>query len=960
MTPSAQIDPHTSALPYPESETDYHDQTHDRDGTTSLATRSQRETKPSSLLSFLSIISTSSPTRTANSLQSQHGNTTSTTGTNSTASIAHSLHTTPPSLSYDKTFASASNEDKNDDSIYEYEYESAVKPYQAPFYRRKKFWWTCTIVSLLSLAIFIPLLLIVIIPKVAQAVMNASTMQIQQMNMTNPQEASVHVSVAAAIVGIPSIFAATVEFQEPVQVYWVRGAAAAAGDQQPRVGQMSLGTIVKKAFAKAEFSQSTIFEIADAQLFGEFAKVMMASDTFLWRITASINVSVLGRTIKNLNLDKSLKLDGLSNFANLKIVSFDIPSDAPDGTGALVSIKVSIPNASPIGMSLGTLIIDMSLSSSTYLGRITAHNVTLNPGQPTLLQLDGTILRQMDPHALLELSDMISHYLANSPTTAYGQGVAAIMPDGAGGSRNVSWITAAIVATKMTIPLLPPTPMNVIKEVDIKEFNLVMTPEQPWAPIAASSGIGAVFQLPFNLSLNITDISDARLALAYDKTSIAEITTAVWNRSISDMTRNDIAFTLPASPLSIQPDAHDAFSKFLIAVTQQDTASFDILGSAQSAAITSLGQVNISVPFNTSLTVKGVNFAKMVPQLNGIVVASATVDYVVLNATVVIDNPSIFAVDAGPVTLHIDATLHGQTVYIGEVMISALKLSPGPNPLQAYVHFQPTDTAFRDAFFSEYIVGTDFSASIYGDAQSSPIASLAPIMQTLKMSTTVPGMKPVPQLIIGGNGNTTVGQFLNNHQVMLQVQILNPLATTLWIHTFSANVSWQGFPFGTIQVQQSFSIKPSGIDTSPLIAIQIPSSFQFWTFMISTFLPKNLGVLTGAMVYVDLTADIIATIDGSMNVGYEAGIKYSQNQVGVFLKIEFSLVGLGLGKTRRKRSLLSGAKDQGDDDSGEQLEWEDQLGPEPDRQDAIAYLAWLKHAVQLTYPTEAAGYRWHS
>ncbi|KAG0222447.1 hypothetical protein B0O80DRAFT_533138 [Mortierella sp. GBAus27b] len=824
----------------------------------------------------------------------------------------------------------------DDHSFTEYEYETSIKPFRKPFYRRRRFWWICAVSTILFLAVFVPVFLIVILPKVAQVMINASTMEILQMNMTNPQEKSVQVSVDAAIVGIPSMFAATVDFHAPVQVFWTRG----PGDQ-PRVGQMTLGTIQKKAFSKARFTQQTTFEIADPQLFGEFAKVMMASDTFLWRITATIDVSVLGRSIKDLGLDKALNLNGLSNFSNLKILSFDIPSDAPNGAGALVSIQVSIPNPSPIGMSLGTLDIDMQLENAK-LGRITAKNAMLVGGQPTILQFDGVINKQNDPIALQELSGMISNYLANSPTTAYGQGVS-VLPDGV---KSVSWITTAIVSTRMSIPLLPPTPLNVIKQVNIKDMNLVMNAQQPWAPMVASTGIAALFQLPFKLSLNITDIWDPRLTLGYQSSPIAEISTAVWNRTLSDMSRNDISFTLPPSQMSIQPESHDTFEKFLVAVTQQDSAPFDIIGRAQSVALTSIGQVNITVPFNVSLTLQGINFAKMVPVISSITVASATVDYVVLNATVLITNPSIFTVEAGPATLHIMATTQGMTENIGDVIIPNLKLSPGPNPIQAFVHFQTKNPTFRNAFFSEYIAGNDFEATIYGSPDSSSIVSLAPIMEKFRMTTTIPGMKPIPKLVVGGRGNTTVGQFLSEHLIMLQVDILNPLATTFWVQELSANVSWRGYPFGNIQLAQTFSIKPSGVDTSPVFGIRIPTSYQFWMFLVSTFLPQNPGIIAGATVVVDLAADILINIDGSKGVGYESWIKYTQSQIGVFLKVEISLAGLGIGMPSRRKRSFDSTQDEG-------YRILDELGPEPDKEDWDAYLGWLRRAVQLAYPEEA-------
>ncbi|KAG0272622.1 hypothetical protein BGZ95_011600 [Linnemannia exigua] len=941
MKPSNnKYDIDSSELPYREDETEYQDQApHSGPTRSSCNTESEYYSPPSS--------------PSASTTSSSNGS------KNEKLLASHSRRSTP--ISEKKDADNTNNSSEDNDSFQGYEYESSKRPHQRPFYRRRKFWLFCVISTVVFLAIFIPLLLIVILPKVAQAMINSSTMKIMRMNMTNPQETSVQVSVEAAIEGIPSLFAAKVEFLQPAQVFWVREGAGSG--QIPRVGQMSLGVIEKKAFAKAQFTQATTFEIADPVLFGEFAKVMMAADTFIWNLKATINVSVIGRTIKDLTMDKTLVLSGLSNFANLKILAFDIPSDAPNGAGALASIQVAIPNSSPIGMSLGTMELDMKLKTA-YLGRITAKNVKLIGGQETILHLEGTILRQTDPVALQELSSMVSNYLANTPTTAYGQGVS-VLPDGV---HPVSWITTAITSTKMSIPLLPPKPLSFIKKINISGLDLKMTPDQPWAPIVASPGISAAFQMPFNMTLNITKVYEPVLTLGYKNTPIADITTAVWNETSSDMAHNNIAFTLPTSSMPIQPAARSAFSDFLISVTQQDSTTFDIQGHAKSSAATALGNVDITVPFNTSLALQGINFGKMKPELNGIVVAGSTVDYVILNATVNIPNPSIFTVEAGPARLHIIASVLNMTTYIGDVLIPNLRLAPGSNPLQAQVHFMPKDTDFRDAFFTQYIKGTNFAASIYGDANSSPIVSLAPVMENLKMSTIVPGMTPAPKLIVGGNGTTSVGQFLSTNEVMLQVQILNPLPVNLWVHQLTADVFWQAFPFGSIHVVQTFPIKPNGIDTSPLVKVQIASSYDFWMFMISRFIPANLGVLTGATVYVDLTAKIIATVDGNKGAGYEAGITYSQNQVGVFLKIGFSLAGMGLGFKKRSDDgvEVEAVEDLSKSTSSSSSSsirgvykrdvalMEEHLALEPVQEDTTAYLAWLKRAVELSYPEEAA------
>ncbi|KAG0022162.1 hypothetical protein BGZ81_008643 [Podila clonocystis] len=908
----------SDGMPYNSSEVEYHDFA---DDTTSTHPSQSRQSRGLSFFRSSSVYSTapslkrSSASASFSSLAKDE---------KKLASSNHSSDLTTP----------CNEKTNNSDSFFisddqEFEYETDEKPYKAPFYKRKKFWWICSGSTAVFLCIFIPILIIYIIPALCQFIMDSSTMSILQLNMTEPQERQIKVSVDAAIVGIPTIFAAKVEFLEPIQVFWMQESG-----QQPKVGLLSLGVIDKKAGEKARFVQSTTFQIMDPVLFGEFAKVMIASDSFIWRMTAKINVSVLGRTIKDLNLDKKVSLNGLANFSNLKILAFDIPSDAPNGAGALVTIEASIANPSPIGMSLGTMTLDMGLQTA-YLGQVVARNVTLIGGQPTVLKLEGMIRKQTDPAALQELSAMISNYLANKPTSAYGKGVS-VLPDGV---NSVSWITTAIVATKLSIPLLPPKPLNVIKDIAIKDLNLVMTAQQPWSPTVSSTGIGALFQLPFNLSLNITNIWDPVLTLGYHGKALTDITAAVWNKTNSDMTHNNISFSLPPSPMVIKDDAHDAFGDFLIEVTQQDTTGFEILGSAKSTAITSIGNVNINVPFNTTLALQGINFSKLKPRIDQIVVVGATVDHMLINATVYIDNPSIFAVEAGPATLYIDVTVKGVTEYIGDVQLPNLKLNPGTNALQARMIFKPKNLAFRDNFFTEYILGTDFSASIYGDANSTPVASLTPIMTALKMSTAVPGMHPAPKIIVEGRGNTSVGQVMGQHEIQIQVQVFNPLATQLWIHELTADVTWRGFPFGNIHISQSFPIRPSGIDTSPLLTIQIPNTFQFWTFIVTQFLPANLGVLTGAFVYVDLTAVIMVTIDGNMDTGYKAGLTYGQKGVGAFLQIAFDLTGL-IRKRMVKRS----------EEYSDVMKEVEAIGPEPSRENGEEYLAWLTKAVDVAFP----------
>lgn len=161
-----------------------------------------------------------------------------------------------------------------------HEYESHHKPHQTPFYRRRRVWLFCGIATVIFLAIFIPILIKFIIPAIAQSMMNNSEMKVVQLNMTDPGETSMTVSVLASVGGIPKLFSASMEFTEAVVVSWNR----------IEIGSMTLGTVhVSKG--KGDILQATTFQILNTTAFGEFAKVMVSNIgfSFLWYVFCGMN-----------------------------------------------------------------------------------------------------------------------------------------------------------------------------------------------------------------------------------------------------------------------------------------------------------------------------------------------------------------------------------------------------------------------------------------------------------------------------------------------------------------------------------------------------------------------------------------------------------------------------------------------------------------------------------------------
>ncbi|KAF9299752.1 hypothetical protein BGZ74_008681 [Mortierella antarctica] len=730
-----------------------------------------------------------------------------------------------------------------------HEYESRHKPHQTPFYRRRRF----------------------IIPVIAQLMMNNAEMKVVQLNMTDPGETSMTVSVLASVGGIPKLFSASMEFTEAVVVSW----------NGIEIGSMTLGTVhVSKG--KGDILQTTTFKILNTQAFGDFAKVMLSADGFAWTMHSKATVSTLGQNIKNLKIDKRLDMNGLNNFANLQILGFNLPSDAPDGNGALVSIQASIDNPSPIGMTLGTITLDMYFQTA-YLGRVVAKNVTLVGGQPMALNLEGILLKQNDPIHAQELSLLISNYLANIPTLATGKGVS-VFPDGV---HAVSWLTNAITSTSLTVPLKAVQPLDVIKNIAINDMNLVMSQAQPWAPMVNSNSISADFNIPFNISINITELGNTTFKMVWQGKPFVELSTAVWNTTASNMPMNKVVFSVPPSPMNIND--HGAFTDFLSAVTLQDSAALEVTGSAQGVAITSLGTVRLTVPLKTTLTLKGINFAEAHPAVTDIKVVGGTTSAAQINGNVHLMNPSIFSVTLGPIALQVKSVVNGTEGYVGVAAIDNLILKPGENIAPATIIFKPLDKDFGNAFLGAFVAGTSFVSNVYGDEITSPI----PTLKTLTMSTTIPGMVPKPRIITGGNGLPTLGAILGSRIIPLTVTAMNPLDTTLWIQQITSSIFWEGNYFGGIdKVQAVFEAKPNITTTSPQLNLQCPQGYQFALFLVTQFIPKNLQVLTGGIVMVDMDAILDVSVGGPAGVGYPGSIHYVQDKIPAMLKIEYTFAGM--------------------------------------------------------------------
>lgn len=183
--------------------------------------------------------------------------------------VAHKASSSEEDLPYSAK-ETEYNDDKDDGfDEYDEEYGHAAEK-RVRFYKTKRFWIRCLVILVILLAILIPLIIFVILPKLVQSIVNHSEMSMNQLNMTDASETGMKVSLTGGISNA-GIFPATIEFPEPIVVSW----------EGRQLGSMKMSA-VKASGGSATIVDSTTFTIIDKEAFGTFAKEMVRSQFFVY------------------------------------------------------------------------------------------------------------------------------------------------------------------------------------------------------------------------------------------------------------------------------------------------------------------------------------------------------------------------------------------------------------------------------------------------------------------------------------------------------------------------------------------------------------------------------------------------------------------------------------------------------------------------------------------------------
>ncbi|GJJ75771.1 hypothetical protein EMPS_08129 [Entomortierella parvispora] len=675
--------------------------------------------------------------------------------------------------------------DERDEDYQEFEeYDEVTKPQTRPFYKRRKYWIFCAIMTVIIVAVAVPIALFVILPKIAQTILNKSSMSFNSIQITNPTNSSMTMAMDGKL-GNTGPFSATIVFPQPIDVYY----------NDTLLGSMMLPD-TKVSGGSGSLIAGSSFSINDQAAFGAFSADMMNNAEFTWVLKSQITLKALGRTVNNLSLNKALVVKGMGGFPDVKILKFDLPSDAAPGQGINLVIDTQMNNPSPIGVTLGTLVLDIAFNG-TQLGQVTATDASITGGAPSILNLTGTMVPQTTPEGLATLSALFSAYIGgnNSITTARG---VSVLPDGV---NEVGWLSAGLKSMVLNVGLQAPGPLSIIKSISLGAMGMNWTNTDAYAPLANSPGVVAGFQMPFGFSINVTQVQN-NMAVIYNNKTIANLNSAEWGPAVTTSGANGTAinFALPPTPFAILPDCHPDFDSFVNELTVGSSQAFGVSGTAGTVALTPVGEVRITgIPFTSDVSLAGLQGLKTQPTvINSLEVIGGlpTGLQIALNLTMV--NPSELSIDTGVGdTAVVTFTMEYEGDNVGTVIFPTLDLVPGQNIRTAGALFTPTGTAGGQALLQQYMTNQVSTVSIFGSNSSSGIAPLAAGLKDIQLQSNMPGN---PAQLLLGTSLTILDNTGVTGVAMASVTVNNPFGTGLTIKSIKSTVNYNGRALGSIDL----------------------------------------------------------------------------------------------------------------------------------------------------------------
>ncbi|CEJ02523.1 hypothetical protein RMCBS344292_16524 [Rhizopus microsporus] len=679
---------------------------------------------------------------------------------------------------------------RNTDADFDQYYEKPTVPQKKPFYKNKKYWIICSIITVIVVVVVILLVLFVAFPKIAQHTMNQSRIEVNaaQITFEPPSDSSLQPIANAdpnstfymhMVTDLKNTgpFSANIQFNDDVQVLFnntVLGTITLP-DTHISGGHGSIDTV-------------TLFKIADVAAFSSFSKYMLANEKFTWTLDGKARITALSRTAE-VSMKKDITLEGMNGFPQVRINSFQLPGDAPTG-GILLELGTVLTSPSTIGVQLGHIEMDVSYDGID-LGIVKADNVILQKGDNDIV-LKGTLKSQAnDPVAQEKVGKLFSNYIAGliSNTTATGVSAA---PNG---KDPITWLSEGLRSVVLHVALGADKPLKIMNSVNMGYLDLAFQSNTPYSPSLRAPAVTAGYSMPFGFALNITEVTQ-NITLGLNKSGTFEpfaVLNVPYVPSTSDQSSGKLQFAIPQGSIAGIPGKESTFNEYTFGLTSSGNYTFVVAGNATTKVNTTIGPLVLSgINFELPTSIHGLEFLNSsATVINSLDVTGGQSDYLELAINVTMNNPSDFSITTGDAAFDMIA----DSTQLGKVILRNLTLNRGANTVLAAAQFDPKSSQTGQSLLSNFVMGQDNKVEIQGNANSTSIVSLAEGLSAISLTSQLPGLKVA---LIQGSSLVVPPNAANDGMVNVKVSIANPFSAGMTITKVTSAVTYNGMPVGNI------------------------------------------------------------------------------------------------------------------------------------------------------------------
>ncbi|KAI8070949.1 hypothetical protein BC940DRAFT_345179 [Gongronella butleri] len=693
----------------------------------------------------------------------------------------------------DEYYHNARERSINEDDQMEEYLEKPPPPRKQPLYKNKKFLISCGVISAIVVIVVVCLMIFVFFPMICQSLMNQAGVSVNAAQITfsqpsgqnakrdfNPQNTfMMNMDSSLSNTGP---FAATIKFHNPITIFY----------NDTLLGNVTLPD-TNIGGGKGSLKANTPFDIQDVSYFTNFAKDMLAMDTFYWTMKGSADITALGRTA-TVNLDKYIPIPGMGGFKDVSIKSFQLPSNAPQG-GINVELGTMMNAPSPVGIELGTINLQIGYQG-VNLGTVSASGVNLQQGG-NLINLKGVIQPLNNTADLDKVGDMFSKYVSGGVAQTSAIGVSAA-PDG---TNSIGWLSEAFKSVSLNVGLQNQGgPLNIIHGVSMGYLDLGFNANNAYAPSINAPAVIADFSIPFGFTLDIYEVTQNITMSTPDGGNFSQLVVP-WVPAQSNQQAGKLQFGINQGTLQTLEGKNDAFDKYTYDLTASNGYTFGVSGVATTKTVTPIGNITLAgVTFNVNTTLHGLQFLNSTPTTIGTVdMTGGTKEGLLLNIGVGMGNPSDFSMSVGDVTF---AMFSGAS-QVGTAALKNLTLQRGQNSVTAVATFDPNGSQDGKNMLASFVEGKNSSTSIAGFDQSTNIASLSKAFQAINIGTTLPGL--TTQLVQSAN-LVVLPNSAQTSTVNVAVALNNPFTAGLSISKIVSSATYKGMPVGNIN--QDISSNP--------------------------------------------------------------------------------------------------------------------------------------------------------